>query len=130
MGDITKNFSRKEFACKCGCGKDDISTKLVEICQVIRDRVDVPITISSGCRCEKHNKKVGGVPNSYHTQGLAADLHADNTIGGAGLYIAIKDLFDEGLIPDLAYCIYYKKKNFCHIDIGKKRSNRFVINNG
>lgn len=129
MGDISKNFNRKEFACKCGCGKDNIDPRVVNMCQTIRDAIGVPIRISSGCRCEKHNKNVGGVANSYHVQSLAADLHCDDTIGGPGLFVAIKDLYSEGKLPDLQYCILYKKKNFCHIDCGKKRSQRFAINN-
>ena len=42
--------------------------------QDIRDGIGKPITISSGVRCPELNKKVGGVPTSRHTQGLAADI--------------------------------------------------------
>jgi uncharacterized protein YcbK (DUF882 family) len=66
MGDITQNFSRWEFACKCGCGLDKIDTRIVERLQVIRDIISVPIIITSGCRCPAHNEKVGGKPGSYH----------------------------------------------------------------
>lgn len=34
-----------------------------------------PIKITSGFRCEKLNKLVGGVANSWHTKGNAADIH-------------------------------------------------------
>ena len=34
-----------------------------------------PIIITSGYRCEKLNKAVGGVANSWHTKGNAADIH-------------------------------------------------------
>ena len=34
-----------------------------------------PIVITSGYRCTELNKKVGGVANSWHTQGNAADIH-------------------------------------------------------
>lgn len=34
-----------------------------------------PIIITSGYRCPKLNQKVGGVANSWHTQGNAADIH-------------------------------------------------------
>ena len=34
-----------------------------------------PIRINSGYRCEKLNKLVGGVPNSWHQVGNAADIH-------------------------------------------------------
>ena len=34
-----------------------------------------PIKINSGYRCEQLNKLVGGVANSWHLKGNAADLH-------------------------------------------------------
>lgn len=34
-----------------------------------------PIVITSGYRCNELNKRVGGVTNSWHTQGNAADIH-------------------------------------------------------
>lgn len=34
-----------------------------------------PIVITSGYRCERLNKAVGGVANSWHTKGNAADIH-------------------------------------------------------
>lgn len=34
-----------------------------------------PILITSGYRCPKLNTLVGGVSNSWHTQGNAADIH-------------------------------------------------------
>lgn len=121
-GDLSQNFSRREFACKCGCGKDDISPELVDICQAIRDYIGVPLCVNSGCRCEKHNAKVGGVKNSYHVQGKAADLAC--TLGARKLFQAIRELYDLGKIPGLEYCLLYP--SFVHIDIGKKRAERFA----
>lgn len=37
-----------------------------------------PIIITSGYRCTELNKKVGGVANSWHTQGNAADIHVSS----------------------------------------------------
>jgi uncharacterized protein YcbK (DUF882 family) len=42
--------------------------------QCIRNVVDFPLVISSGFRCEAHNKAVGGEADSAHTRGLAADI--------------------------------------------------------
>ena len=53
MGDLTKDFSRQEFACKCGCGFDRIDPRVVDMCQVIRDKLGAPVRINSACRCEK-----------------------------------------------------------------------------
>ena len=78
MGDLTANFSRHEFACKCGCGyglkRGDVDTGLVQQLQELRDEVERPISITSGCRCAKHNRNVGGARNSQHIHGTAADI--------------------------------------------------------
>lgn len=76
---LTKNFTRSEFACKCGCGFDDIDLGLVEALQKLRDLYGewvrpIFIDINSGCRCKKHNKKEHGEPNSQHLLGRAADV--------------------------------------------------------
>lgn len=34
-----------------------------------------PIVITSGFRCPELNKRIGGIANSWHTQGNAADIH-------------------------------------------------------
>lgn len=74
MGDLSRNFSRAEFACKCGCGFDAVSPDLVLVLQALRDHFAAPVSITSGCRCRKHNTRVGGAPASYHISGLAADI--------------------------------------------------------
>ena len=75
MGDMTKNFSRSEFACKCGCGKADVNPELVKKLEVFRALCGgKPMHINSACRCGVHNKIVGGSPNSQHLLGKAADV--------------------------------------------------------
>ena len=36
----------------------------------------VPFRVTSGCRCEAHNRAVGGKPGSAHLTGEAADIAA------------------------------------------------------
>jgi len=80
MGDLTENFSRSEFTCKCGCGFDDISLELVNELQTFRNLLWITtgkphkIRIESGCRCVPHNKSVGGATNSAHLYGWASDI--------------------------------------------------------
>lgn len=74
MGDMSKNFSRSEFACKCGCGLDTINPLLVQYLQMIRDHFDAPVTVNSGLRCPKYNKRVNGAKESQHKLGKAADI--------------------------------------------------------
>ena len=63
MGNLTRHFNREEFDCPC-CGTNNIDDTLVKYIEIIRNEVNVPISIISGTRCEEHNRKVGGVPDS------------------------------------------------------------------
>ena len=111
MGDITENFSHKEFACKCKCGFDAIDERLVHRLQVIRDIVQVPMIINSGCRCEKHNKTVGGSKLSYHLKGLASDWRFERA----------ENFWYEMLEGWSGGYHYYDTQGFCHTDIGPRR---------
>lgn len=123
MAEDTKNFKVSEFACKCGCGHNPIDQRVINMCQAIRDEVGVPVRINSGCRCEKHNARVGGVKNSKHIKGLAADLSCSK--GNKALYAVAKKLYAEGKLPDLDYCRIRGYKSWIHIDCGGKRNNRW-----
>ena len=89
---IGEYFDDYEFSCNCERHEVDenghnvldhiIDKRLVDLLDAIRERLGVPVTINSGYRCPEHNAEVGGVPNSYHTQGLAADI----TYDGIGKY--------------------------------------------
>lgn len=52
----------------------DNLNRLADYLDGIREKVGIPILVSSGYRCPLLNKAVGGVPNSQHLKGLAADL--------------------------------------------------------
>ena len=77
--DGIKYFTPDEFACKCNryCDgfPEQISRTLLLLLDGIREHYGAPITISSGVRCQTHNANVGGVYNSRHLQGKAADFH-------------------------------------------------------
>ena len=76
-------FKRAEFRCPCGrCGGFPVEPQesIVRTVDEIRYRLGIPISIvdggGSGVRCAAHNAEVGGVANSQHLYGLAADLHS------------------------------------------------------
>ena len=71
---ISINFYREEFECKCDCGFDTVDKILLDILENVRNYFGVPVEINSGCRCEAHNKAVGGSVNSQHRFGRAADI--------------------------------------------------------
>ena len=76
--DEIKYFKKPEFACKCGKYCDgypaEIDMNMAKIADEIRARIGKPISINSGLRCKTHNANVGGVSNSQHLYGNAADL--------------------------------------------------------
>ena len=72
---LSKNFTRKEFKCKCGqCDYDTVDAELIVAIQDIRDHFGRAVTITSGNRCPTYNNKIGGAINSYHPRGRAADI--------------------------------------------------------
>ena len=79
----------------------------------IREHWGRPIVVSSGYRCEALNEAVGGVKNSYHRLGMAADIYPVRG-GLEALYECIKTLFMQGKIG-LSECYIDRKKRFIHV---------------
>ncbi len=75
---LTTNFSTSELDCKCNyasCNKTLIDLEHITLLQKLRDLVG-PLKITSGFRCKRHNKNVGGVPTSQHIRGTATDIQS------------------------------------------------------
>lgn len=68
-----KHFKDSEFNCPC-CGLNLEKNGIKRIADEIREHFGKPAIITSGTRCVKHNKEVGGVAGSYHTTGNAIDI--------------------------------------------------------
>jgi uncharacterized protein YcbK (DUF882 family) len=79
VGDISANFNRSEFACKCGCGFDTVDTQLLTLLEELRAHFGSSVTINSGCRCPDYNESIGGAKNSQHVVGRAADIVVNGT---------------------------------------------------
>lgn len=58
----------------------------------LRRIIRTPIIITSGFRCSTLNKAVGGVANSWHTKGNAADLRINNEEEAKAIFQALKTL--------------------------------------
>lgn len=72
-------FSRSEFQCACGCGRNKVEDTLIDYLEEARERAQIPFHIVSGYRCPAHNKAEGGKPNSAHLYGLAVDIACPNS---------------------------------------------------
>jgi len=73
LGDLSAHFSKSEFACHC-CGQLKIENGLIIALEQLRSLAGKPIIVHDGYRCPEHNQQVGGVVNSEHTLGMAADV--------------------------------------------------------
>jgi len=75
---MTKNFSKEEFDCNDGSEMPiNIYHNMVKVAnqlQILRDELKKPIHINSAYRSEDYNKQIGGVKNSQHIMGRAADI--------------------------------------------------------
>lgn len=98
-------FDTKEFESKDGAkspfGNMVVRPELAALLNSIRRAWGKPVIVNSAYRSPEHNKAVGGVENSYHVKGLAADIRPErqedlsefqdlclelNGAGGVGLY--------------------------------------------
>lgn len=80
----TKNFKLEEFSCECGgkyCTKYPslLSIRLLKNLQKTRNKLNTPMTITSGIRCRRWNTICGGASFSKHMTGQAIDFVSDKT---------------------------------------------------
>lgn len=77
----------------------------------VRDMVDAPIIITSGYRCPQVNRLVGGVDNSQHMSGCAADFHVMGFTPSMmlGVFFCILNRLEYDQL------IYYRSKNIIHV---------------
>jgi uncharacterized protein YcbK (DUF882 family) len=121
MGDLSKNISRYEVACKCGCGYDTIDVEAVEAVQAVCDGFArqrgldrVVLNITSAARCPLYNRKPvrlggpGSNDRSQHVKGRAIDF-AISGVKPADVYAALVASF-----PDRYGIGRYK--DFTHFD--------------
>jgi len=70
---MSQHFKPQEFSCP-HCGANEIKTEFVDRLEEVRKVYGKPMYITSGYRCPAHNQAVGGVPESAHVDGIAADI--------------------------------------------------------
>lgn len=105
---ITEHFSENEFACHC-CGMVLVHPELVRKLEALRQQAGCPVNVTSGYRCTEYNKVVGGVANSYHTFGMAADVY----LGGVG----VRELAGMAESAGFDGIGVYPGQGFVHVDV-------------
>ena len=110
---LSKNFTLQEFirsntAERMGIDNvpkdeaviENMRALCLEVLQPLRDYVGAPIHINSGYRCKALNEAVGGVKNSQHCVGEAADIRIASLEQGREWATWIEDncRFDQMLL--------------------------------
>ena len=113
---LTKHFRVKEFACADGTDAVFIAHNLPRVCEYIRMRCGKGITVNSGYRTPSHNKKVGGVDDSQHLYGTAADLAKPTGVTPAKMASYAREIMpDWGGVGIYSWGI--------HVDVREKKSD-------
>jgi len=113
---ISPYFNLSEFACPC-CNLVMLHPKLLVKLIELRKILERPVYITSGYRCLRYNRKVGGILNSYHCIGLAADIKAKD--------INLITLLEICENIDFTGIGFYEKKNFLHLDVRPTKRARW-----
>ena len=110
---LSPHFTVKEFACHDGSDTVLIDDKLVGLLENIRGKFGKPVRINSAYRTAKYNAKIGGVSNSYHVKGMAADIVVQG--------ISPKRVAQYAETLGCGGIGWYEQKKFVHIDTRKNR---------
>ena len=113
---IASHFNLSEFACLC-CHRVMLHPKLLAKLVELRNILERPVYITSGYRCSRYNHQIGGVTNSYHCIGLAADIKVKE--------INLITLLEICENIDFTGIGLYEKKNFLHLDVRPTRRVRW-----
>ena len=105
---IAPHFNLSEFACPC-CKRVMLHPRLLWKLIGLRKILERPVSITSGYRCFSYNRKVGGVANSYHLIGLAADIKVKD--------VNLIELLGKAEEIDFSGIGFYEKKHFLHLDV-------------
>lgn len=106
--------------------------QLVALCekilQPIRDEYGEPIVISSGFRCSRLNKAVGGSPSSQHVKGEAADIHtvSDTVPQNKELFNLIKKMVNDGKIT-VGQLINEYNYNWIHVSLPDAKHKNQIL---
>ena len=113
---ITSHFNLSEFSCPC-CNRVMLHPKLLVKLIGLRKIIGKPIHITSGYRCPTYNHQIGGVENSYHCIGLAADIKVKD--------INLIELLGYAEEIDFTGIGFYEKKSFLHLDVRPTKRTRW-----
>ncbi len=108
---LSPHFKLSEFRCPCGTCSGFTAypdPQLIAVLETVRNRCDRSVVITSGVRCPVENNAAGGVSNSYHLYGKAADIYCPE--------LSTEELLANICVPGVTVIPYYSQ-GFIHIQV-------------
>lgn len=104
----TAHFARSELMCDCTDSCNGFPVEMdgafMEKLEALRMALGRPVIITSGVRCAARNDEVGGIPDSWHLTGHAADLYCPGVPCEEVAQAARQLQMGVILYPQEAYC--------------------------
>ncbi len=114
-----KQTKIEDFRCQCGCKENNFVEHFLEAILTVECLLPFRPRWTSGCRCDKYNKKVGGSLTSSHLKGLAVDGKYDSSQELAHLIMMIIVVCNIMHIP-VRIGIY---NGYIHWDMDRTKTN-------
>lgn len=102
-----------------------LTTLCTQVLEPTRKVWGKPMRINSGYRCKELNQAVGGVSNSYHLKGAAADIHVDNSAEGSALSL----LLLQQKLTDLVILEKHKGRYWVHVQWSYAPRHKYTTKN-
>ena len=136
---ISSNFSMREFTRSATAHRmaldntpshtveERIERLVTDILQPLRDAWGAPIIVASGYRCTELNRAVGGVTNSDHKYGSAADIKSIEDTPGQNkkLFELAVRMMKDGRIRNVKQILDEYNYDWIHISRQDGRSAKF-----
>lgn len=99
---------------------DNLESLVYNVLDPLREQLNMPVIVNCGYRSKETNIAVGGVKNSQHIKGEAADIRCANL---PLMWKILKTM-------NVDQCIYYRKRGFIHVSYVTRRENRnqYILN--
>lgn len=99
---------------------DNLEALVYNVLDPLREQLNMSVIVNCGYRSKETNIAVGGVKNSQHIKGEAADIRCANL---PLMWKILKTM-------DVDQCIYYRKRGFIHVSYVTRRENRnqYILN--
>lgn len=136
MGDLSRHFNRKKFACECGCGFDTADYELIDVLEKMRMFFNhtygsAKVKITGGNRCFKHNEKVQKYYNKKYKAGSSKSTHMTAKAVDFKVFYKIESIWKQ--IPSINVNNYLESRypgkygiglydNRTHLDVRKSKA--------